>query len=72
MFLLVVVLLSGTEVRINPREITALLTAREADDTAKRYTDEVRCVVQMAAREYTTREECRSIELRIEAMKDRQ
>ena len=66
MVLLVIVLLSGTEVRINPREITALVTARDADDTAKHYTAEVRCVVQMANRkEYTTKEECSSIELRI-------
>ena len=69
MVLLVIVLLSGTEVRLNPREVTALVTAREADDTSKRYTDEVRCVVQMANRkEYTTREECSSIELRITRM----
>ena len=70
MALLIIVLLSGSQVHVNPHAVAALVTAREADDTAKRYTDEVRCVVQMVNRkEYTTREECSSIERRITEMK---
>jgi hypothetical protein len=68
--LLIIVLLSGSQLHVNPNAVAALVTAREADDTAKRYTDEVRCVVQMVnGKEYTTREECSSIELRINEMK---
>lgn len=70
MALLIIVLLSGSQLHVNPNAVAALVTAREADDTAKRYTDEVRCVVQMVnGKEYTTREECSSIELRINEMK---
>jgi hypothetical protein len=68
--LLIIVLLTGAQLHVNPNAIAALVTARDADDTMKRYTDEVRCVVQMVNRkEYTTKEECSSIELRINEMK---
>lgn len=71
MVLLVIVLLTGTEVHINPRAITALLQAREADNPMKTYAPEVRCIVRMANnQEYTTQEECSSIENRINALKE--
>jgi hypothetical protein len=70
MVLLIVVLLTGTEVRLNPSEITALVQARDADDPSKKYTPEVRCVVQMANNaQYATTEECNSIENRINTLK---
>lgn len=72
MLLLVIVLLSGTEAHLNPQEIVAFLTARDADDPMKHYTAEVRCIVQMSNREeYTTREECASIEKRLQELRDK-
>lgn len=66
MLLLVIILLSGTEAHLNPQEIVSLLEAREADDPMKHYTPEVRCVVVMTNnREYTTKEDCQSIEKRL-------
>lgn len=66
MWLLVVVLLNGSEARINPREIVSMLEARSADDPMKRYASEVRCVIITTdGHEYTTREECDAIEGRL-------
>jgi len=66
MWLLVIVLLNGSEVRLNPKEIVSMIEAREADDPLKRYTGEVRCVIETTnGQSYTTREECPSIEARI-------
>lgn len=71
MVLLVVVLLSGIEVRLNPHEIVALVEARKAEDKLKHYAPEVRCVVEATnGRSITTREECSSIEKRLQAIKD--
>jgi len=69
--LLVIVLLNGTELRINPHELVSLVTAREADDPEKRYTAEVRCVIQTSnGGEFTSAEECSSIERRLQALKE--
>ena len=68
--LLIIVLLSGSTVHINPRAITSLFEARNADDKAKLYSPDVRCIVDLANdQEYTTQEECSSIERRITEMK---
>jgi hypothetical protein len=68
--LIVLVLLNGSQVFLNPQQITALVEARDLDDPMKRYTADVRCVVQMTGNvQYTTKEECRSIEERIRQMK---
>jgi hypothetical protein len=66
---LVITLLNGSEVRINPREIVSMIEARDADDPMKRYTAEVRCVVETTdGKNYTTREECPSIEARVNTL----
>jgi hypothetical protein len=70
LLLLVIVLMSGTEAHLNPNEIVAILEARDADDPTKRYTKEVRCVIQMSnGEEFTTKEECASIEKRLHELK---
>jgi hypothetical protein len=67
--LLVVMLLNGTEVHLNPSEIVSLIEARAADDQAKHYTADVRCIVTTTdRREFTTREDCQDIERRLLAM----
>lgn len=72
MLLLVVVLLTGQEVHLNPNEIVALIQAREHADPLKHYAPEVRCVVETTGRhEYTTQEECVSIERRLDDLKAR-
>lgn len=66
MLLLVIVLMSGTEAHLNPHEIVAILEARDADHPLKNYAPEVRCIIQMSNREeYTTREECSSVQKRL-------
>jgi hypothetical protein len=71
--LLVIVLLTGTEVRLNPQEIVALVEAREADDPLKRYSPEVRCIVETTdGKDYATKEECHSISVRLDELKARQ
>lgn len=66
MLFLVIVLLTGTEAHLNVLEISAILQARDADDQMKHYTAEVRCIVQMSNhKEYTTAEECSSVEKRL-------
>lgn len=66
MLLLVIVLLHGGEVHLNPNEIVALIVSREAHDPHKQYADDVRCVVAMTdGKLYTTREECTSVEARL-------
>ena len=68
MLLLVIVLLTGTEAHLNPREIVSLLEARDADDPMKHYTADVKCIVVMTNnREFATREKCASIEKRLHA-----
>ncbi len=70
MLLFVIVLLTGTQVHVNPHAITALLEARNADDPLKRYPPDVRCIVRLSGdQEYTTQEECSSIERRITEIK---
>jgi hypothetical protein len=68
--LLVVVLLNEAKVYVNPDEIVALVQARDADDPLKHYAPEVRCVVQMANQQYTTREECAAIQKRMNEIKE--
>ena len=70
MLLLVIILMTGTEAHLNPKEIVGFLEAREADDRLKHYSPEVRCIVLTTdGREYTTREECVSIEKRLHELK---
>lgn len=72
MLLLVIVLLTGTEVHLNPQEIVALVETREADDPLKRYAPEVRCVVETSdGKDYATKEECVSIGARLDELKAR-
>lgn len=73
MILLVLTLLGGSEVHLNPAEIIALVEARDADNPLKKYAADVRCVVIMSGgQQYTTREECQSIERRLKAIRERQ
>lgn len=70
--LLTILLLSGTEAHLNVQEVVAIIQARDADDPMKHYTDDVRCVIQMSNREeYTTKEECKSIEKRLNEIRER-
>lgn len=72
MLLIVIVLLTGTKVFVNPSEISALVQAREGEDPLKHYAPAVRCVVEMTSRhEFTTTEECASIEKRIHELKEK-
>jgi len=67
MWLIVIVLLNGSEVRLNPSEIVSMVEARDANDPLKRYTPDVRCIVTTTnGVEYATREECTAIEDRLE------
>lgn len=72
MLLLVIVLLTGTEVRLNPQEIVALVEARRADDPLKRVQPAVRCIVQTTdGKNYATKEDCTSIGVRLDELKAR-
>ena len=72
MFLIVIILLSGQEVHLNPREVIALIEARQADDKLKHYAPGVRCVVETTGEhQYTTKEECSSIQKRLESRQER-
>ena len=64
--LLLVILLDGREVYVNPREIVTITEAQQADDPGKHYTDRVRCVISMSdGKVTTTAEECEHIEERL-------
>lgn len=72
MLLLIIVLLSGQQVLLNPNEIVSLIEARKASDPLKRYAPEVRCVVYTTGdQEYATKEECNSIQRRLDDLKAR-
>jgi uncharacterized protein YlzI (FlbEa/FlbD family) len=69
---LVIVLLDGREVDLNPRHIVSVAEAKESDDPAKHFTDQVKCVVSMVdGKFYATAESCGEIEQRLRAMAER-
>jgi hypothetical protein len=66
---LVITLLSGEEAHLAPSHITSIIEARQADDPSKHFTDKVRCIIYIDnGRQYTTSEECDSIEARLNKM----
>ena len=68
--LLAILLLSGQTVHLNTHEIVALLDAREAGHALKTVAPEVQCVVITTAdQKYTTKEDCKSIEVRLYALR---
>lgn len=69
---LVLVLLDGREVSINPRHIVSIAEAKDADDPGKHYTEKVRCVVTTAdGTHIAVAEECDNIENRIHEIVER-
>ena len=70
MLLLVITLLNGLEVQLNPHEIVAILEARRGDDPLKRYAEGVRCVIQMSNNQhYAIAETCASVRERLQELR---
>jgi uncharacterized protein YlzI (FlbEa/FlbD family) len=69
---LIIVLLDGREVDLNPRHIVSVAEAKDADDPAKHFTDKVKCVVSMVdGKFYATAETCDEIEQKLRAIAEK-
>jgi uncharacterized protein YlzI (FlbEa/FlbD family) len=67
--LLIVQMLNGGDIHINPREIVSMVEARAADDPGKHYTDKVKCIINLTnGKTITTEEDCDHIEERLRAI----
>jgi hypothetical protein len=69
---LIIVLLDGRVVDLNPRQIVSIAEAKDADDPAKHFTDKVNCVVSMVdGKFYATAESCDDIEKKLRDIAER-
>lgn len=69
---LILVLLDGRIVDLNPRHIVSVAEAKDADDPGKHFTDKVRCVVSMVdGKFYSTAESCDDIEKKLRDIADK-
>ena len=68
--LIVVHMVDGREVTINPKQVTRLAEARQEGDPQKKLTDEVHCVVYMTDGSYVSvAEECDMVRGLMEGVK---
>jgi uncharacterized protein YlzI (FlbEa/FlbD family) len=69
---LIIVLLDGREVDLNPRHIVSVAEAKEADDVGKHFTEKVKCVVSTVdGKFYATAETCDEIEQHLRAIAEK-